>query len=81
MSIHPEGKSRSDVGRVLVLNDPREWSQNILTKMTGMQVSQHRHKRHTLVAALERGGRQGLHDAVFGSAKAAGAGDSDPVGF
>ena len=54
---------------MFVLNDPREGSQNILTKMTGMQVSQHRHKRHTLVAALERGGRQGLHDAVLGSAE------------
>jgi hypothetical protein len=32
MSIHPEGKSDSDLGRVLVLNDPLAWMQAIALK-------------------------------------------------
>jgi len=50
-----------------------QWSQDILTKMSEMQIAQYRHKRNLLITALDtQGGGHGLHEAIFGPGGGAG---------
>ena len=46
--------------------EQHQWSQDILTKMSEMQIAQYRHKRNLLITALDTGGGHGLHEAIFG---------------
>jgi hypothetical protein len=48
-----------------------QWSTDILTKMSEMQLSQYRNKRNMLLTALDAGGR-GLHEAIYGPGGGAG---------